>query len=513
VGSIILSHPWNSPPGYPIRAKRSFAGVGVAGAYNFLIGLQNLGHTNLGDLSLSSDAKLLLGVGLSLPSTTSYAKLLSMPTFVSGGGVVVADFVWGSEGTNPGTGHNLITIRAFGDAYNNALLHHAWGEYRFNYPGGTAAFSPSVSLNSGKRAVFGYMANNYPSGTTTTQNRGSTAYVLDSSGFHSCGSGWASPVNKIEVEDTTASHSGLILRGLYVLDAQIADASFRGLVRNPWQIFEPLPRRIWVASAGGGPVDKTASDACSPSITEAQTSLLFSDLSDALSPGVTESASLLAFLGIVDTLSPSTTEASGLIVAATAAETLTPSLTEAQGSFVFSERSDTFTLSISEAVASVLFSTVSDTLALSLTETGSATLPSTPVDVADALSLSLTEAQTSLLYSAVLDALSLTLGEAQGSALYSSVTDVQTVSITDTVTLLLCSLSSSDTLVISITDSATATEVEEGVKSVSDALSLSLLEVGSVSIFTRWRQADSTVTVWSLQAGASNTWSLEDPEV
>lgn len=248
-------------------------------------------------------------------------------------------------------------------------------------------------------------------------------------------------------------------------EGALPESVMKSLTANPWQLYAPRKRQIYVDVAAGGTTLVTASDSLTPGFTEALALLSTSAVSDTLAPGLTESPAILITSSISDTATPSVSESVGLAVLVSATDTVTPNVTET-----------------AEVIAAVM--------------------------ATDTLTPTLVEAQASFVTSALSEAFTLSLGETQGSLLASAVTDVATVSVSESAAVLVAMVGS-DTYVVSITDSAAVVIADTIAKAVTESLTLSLTEVASIVTASLWTDKAVAITVWTDKPDASTTWTTQ----
>ena len=243
----------------------------------------------------------------------------------------------------------------------------------------------------------------------------------------------------------------------------------------------------------GGATPITASDTLTPSLTEAQVSLVTSSTTDTLLPSITESVNLAVLVVAVDTLTVSVTEAQTSLIGADVTDTVLVSVTEALVAFVTSSITDTLTPSITDTSAIGVTLAVSDTATPTVAEAANALAA---FAISDTVTPSLTEAQASLVYAAVAEALTLSLGEVQGSLIASSVTDVFTLTVAEAASLLI-SITATDILAPYLTEAASLVLLDTWVK---DGVVVGV-----------WTASGGIVGGWTAADAATGTWSEEPP--
>lgn len=256
----------------------------------------------------------------------------------------------------------------------------------------------------------------------------------------------------------------------------------------------------------GGATPITASDTLTPSLTEAQVSLVTSSTTDTLLPSITESVNLAVLVVAVDTLTVSVTEAQTSLIGADVTDTVLVSVTEALVAFVTSSITDTLTPSITDTSAIGVTLAVSDTATPTVAEVANALAA---FAISDTVTPGLTEVQASLVYAAVAEALTLSLGEVQGSLIASSVTDVFTLTVTEATSLLL-GITATDTFIISVTDTAAVVSTTIIEKIGTDILAPYLTEAASLVLLDTWVKDGVVVGVWTASGGIVDGWTAAD---
>ena len=267
---LITRAPWTRQPQTPVPLSNLARSLGFTNAWNFSDWTQNLGNP-ANSVTTSVNATKSIGPGgraLTFSGTAGDRLEIANDPFATS----VGTYLWIESGVDVSASGQAITVSRYGAAGPPELqglqLRIVGSDFLIiaaslavnltataarNNAGSVNVTAASINGGTGRHAVVS-------NGALIASGTGSTAYVHGTSAI---GGGPDVPMGSIK------------LYSLFFAPVVIADVILKKLTTNPWQLFAPLQRTIWVPAAAGGATYTLTADSGSFALTGQDAGLAF----------------------------------------------------------------------------------------------------------------------------------------------------------------------------------------------------------------------------------------------